>query len=306
MAEEEGRGTTPPEEGPAAPEAHTATDDVETAKAEARDARAAAEAATKRADAAEAEARKAQDDAERTKADAELVREDSVVAIAAAEADKRTAEMVNERLVNERDSALNERDSALKEKDSALEEKDSAIEEKDSAIEKMNSALKEKDSAVEKREQLRQALDDAEKRDAEDQPKLAIQEFVSQSLVDIMAGVDEAAAARKTVELNGGIAGLLTSVTTIGAATAERRASDRVEFDLAVTVAKSKEDDGEWGVEVQADAKASILGIFKAGGSLGARYQRALTEAMSQQQAHRIRFSVPIVYAVQDDQPSEE
>ena len=192
---------------------------------------------------------------------------------AIADAEARLAEATNKRLAEERDSAIVERDEA-RSKVAELEAK--------------------------------QASDFARKMNEEEERGLGIREFVRQSLLDIMAGVDDAAGIGKIQALNGGLDGFLPSVTMIGSAPGEGSAGDRVEFDLAVTVAKSGSEQDKASGEAHAGLRVSApwLGKFHVGAS--GRIERVTSEASSQEQANRLRFSVPIVYALQGESVDEE
>lgn len=281
MAEDDRPNTTPDEDS-ALQELRdlrasmlTATEKIETARAD-------AENAMKRAKAAEAKA-------ERARADAEKAKKDADEAKLAAKQDREKTEAAEAR------AKIAEQTQAEAEAEKAM-------------IQAVNNRLvTARVSAVEARDDAEKRLADLAKESDANQPKLGIRQFVSKSLLDIMAGVDEAAAMGKTRALNGdGLDDLLASATTIGATIAEGRTSDRVEFDLAVTVARSADKETSWGIEVQAEAKASLLNFLKLGGGIDAQYSRAASEAISQQQAHRLRFSVPIAYAVQDGWANED
>ena len=135
---------------------------------------------------------------------------------------------------------------------------------------------------------------------------LGVRDFVKQSLLDIMAGVDDAAAVGRTRAFHDGLDGYLPAVTVIGAASAEGHAIDRVEFDLAVTATQAKGDETDEGVELRGDLKVGAFGVgsFHLGAS--GHIERVTSEASSLEQVNRLRFSVPIVYAVQDDSVDDE
>ena len=137
-------------------------------------------------------------------------------------------------------------------------------------------------------------------------PGPGIRDFVRQSLLDIMAGVDDAAAMGKTRELNEGLTDYLPAVTMIGTSSADERASDRVEFDLAVTVAQSASEQKGKGGTLDASFKVGVMGLGKLHVGASGHIERTVGEASSSQRANRLRFSVPIVYAVQDDSADEE
>ena len=197
------------------------------------------------------------------------------------------AEAINTRLGQERENAIAERENAIAERENAIAERD-----------KVSTELAELKATL--------ASDAARKVNEGEERSLGIREFVRQSLLDIMAGVDDAASVGKTRALNDGLDRFLPSVTMIGATAAEGSASDRVEFDLAVTVAQSESETAKGGTEVHAGLQVSApwLGKFHVGAS--GHIERVTTEASFQEQANRLRFAVPIVYALQGDSADEE
>ena len=129
---------------------------------------------------------------------------------------------------------------------------------------------------------------------------LGVRQFVRQSLLDIMAGVDDAAAKGKIRAENDGMDGFLPSVTMIGATTDEGSVSERVEFDLAVTVAESASDATKEGGEVNAGLQVSLFGVAKFQVGASGQVERVTNEASSQGRSNRLKFAVPIVYAEQE------
>ena len=136
-----------------------------------------------------------------------------------------------------------------------------------------------------------------------------IRQFVRDSLLGIMGGVDDAAAKGKTRALRDGLEGYLPSVTAIGAASSGDQQVERVDFDMAVTVVEAKRIDSETNSEVSAGFKIAFP-ISSALVSLGAGGSRhrgsAQASSNSSEQANRIRFSVPIIYATQDESPDDD
>lgn len=133
----------------------------------------------------------------------------------------------------------------------------------------------------------------------------SVRAFVRSSLLEIMGGVNEAAAYEKTRELNVGYEEILPSVSTIGATSSEGPQSERVEFDIAVTMVASEGDEskdsigGGFGLSVPLGAVS-----FSIGGSR--QIEQIEGKSSSIEYANRIRFSVPISYATQKDSLGDE
>lgn len=127
---------------------------------------------------------------------------------------------------------------------------------------------------------------------------LGVREFVRQSLLGIMAGVDDAAAIGKVRALDDGIDGFLPSVTRVGATALEENVSERVEFDLAVTLSTSANEEDNRGAK--AGLQVGFPGVAKFHVGASGHIERVTSEATSQDRSNRLKFSVPIVYAVQE------
>ena len=125
-----------------------------------------------------------------------------------------------------------------------------------------------------------------------------VREFVRNSLLDIMAGVDDAAAVGKTRELTEGLVRYLPTVTAIGAGESGEHGAERVEFDLAVTVVVTKDDVDH--KKVGGELKIAPT-FFPVRAGISGQYESTQGITNSSEYANRIRFSVPIVYAIQND-----
>lgn len=120
-----------------------------------------------------------------------------------------------------------------------------------------------------------------------------------------MGGVDDAATVGKVRELTEGLVGFLPTVTAIGGASSgDHRAEREVKFDLAVTAATTTQD--SQGNKMGGGLKISVpilSALLSVGGS--AQFERTLSRMHSSEHVNRISFSVPIVYATQND-PTDE
>ena len=136
-----------------------------------------------------------------------------------------------------------------------------------------------------------------------------IRDFVRESLLDIMGGVDDAAAKGQTRTLKEGLEGYLPSVTAIGVASSGDQPAERVEFDIAVTVMQDEREEIGEDKQVNAGFKIGLpLPFVQLGAEAGAsrQWERTQASSNSSEQANRIRFSVPIIYATQDESPDDD
>ena len=127
-----------------------------------------------------------------------------------------------------------------------------------------------------------------------------VREFVRQSLLDIMEGVDDAAAMGRLRATDDGLERFLPAVTMIGGAPAEGR-TERVEFDLAVTVNQTTKKTAGAGGKAEADFKVGVFGVGKLHVGASGHIERVVAEGATNEQTNRLRFAVPISYAVQHD-----
>ena len=235
-----------------------------------------------------AQAQKAAAEADQARADADTARAEAERT--AAEARRLDAE--TERLQAEAASMSVEAARANAEKEKLRAEAQRAA----ADLEKLEA---EKQRAVEN-QQLAKSLNEAAERGPD------VRAFVRQSLLDIMAGVDDAAAMGRTRALNEGLDGYLPSVTKIDGSPADGPGTDRVEFDLAVTVARSATKQTGGGAQVDGSFKLGVLGFGTLHVGASGHIERTVGGASSDERTNRLRFSVPIVYAVQDEPPDEE
>ena len=135
---------------------------------------------------------------------------------------------------------------------------------------------------------------------------LGVRDFVAQSLLEIMAGIDEAAAMGKVRAVDDGVDGFLPAVTRVGATALEENVSERVEFDLAVTLSTSASKQGKQGGKATAGLQVRFLDVAKFQVGASGHIERVTTEATSQDRSNRLKFSVPIVYAVQEASADHE
>lgn len=136
---------------------------------------------------------------------------------------------------------------------------------------------------------------------------LGVREFVRESLLAIMAGVDDAAAMGRLRALDDGMDGFLPAVTKVGETALGENVSERVvEFDLAVTLSRSANEKDELGGKVSAGLQVGFPGIAKFHVGASGHIERVTSESTSQDRSNRLRFSVPIAYAVQEASVDDE
>ena len=306
-------------------DAETARTEADREKLRAETARTEADREKLRAETArtEADQKKLRAEAEKLKADADKARAESNRIAAEAKnagADKEWLQAKAAKLKSdaEKSQAESRRIAAEAKKIDAVKEKLKAEAEKlraDAA--KLNAEVKlikaetgKQDADAKKVDDIRQEQSDLveeanERMEAHAEASPSIRNFVRDSLLDIMGGVDDAAVVGKTRELTEGLAGYLPNVTAIGAAASGEQRAERVEFDLAVTVAtaaqKGSTKAGRGGLRIAIPFSFAFL---SAGGS--AQFEHSLTRSSSREHVNRIRFSVPIVYAVQNAPPDED
>ena len=138
-----------------------------------------------------------------------------------------------------------------------------------------------------------------------------VREFVRESLVNIMQGVNEAAVMGKSHDLKGasGMTEILPSLSAVGAASSAEQQTERVEFDLAVTVTRAHDEKA-----TDSDSKTKrgfMVGVasmfsVEVGEGGEKRIEQVSGHSSSREQASRIRFAVPITYAAQNDALDDE
>lgn len=273
---------------------------AETAKAEAGKERLLAEATKLLADAEKAKSETKRIDAEAvtTEADREKLKAEAAKLLADAEKARAESKMIE---------AEAEKAQAEKERLQA-EARRIEAEAATSELEKgrLKAETKKYDADVKKieadkeriAEQRELAKADTEKMEEHAKASTGVRDFVRDSLLDIMAGVDDAAAVGKTRDLTEGLVGYLPSVTAIGAAASGDHQAERVEFDLAVTVVVAEKEAGS--DKLAGELKIAPM-FFPVSGGLSGRIERNRELSHSSEFANRIRFSVPIVYATQND-----
>ena len=133
-----------------------------------------------------------------------------------------------------------------------------------------------------------------------------VRAFVRQSLLDIMAGVDDAAAMGRTRAFNDGLDGYLPAITKIGGTHVEGLGTDLVEFDLTVTVTQSGTKQTSGGGKGEGGFRLGVLGFGKLHVGASGHIEHTIGGASSDVRTNRLRFSVPISYAMQDDPPDED
>lgn len=133
--------------------------------------------------------------------------------------------------------------------------------------------------------------------------RMGLKDFVSDSLSDIMCGVDEAAVAAVDRHLNSGLLeDPIVSPSRIGQVIGDQETL--VHFDLAVVAnterddSEKKENEKEFGLS----AKGSIV-VAALSANARFRYGResVTSERSGVSEHHRVRFSVPIRFASQDE-----
>ena len=120
-----------------------------------------------------------------------------------------------------------------------------------------------------------------------------LRDFVEQSLNEILAGVDRAAAAADARALTEGLAASgLVNPSRIGSRSLERDTVSKVEFDVAVATEEQKitEDQRSKGMKAGLAIK-----VFNFGGGVSRETSQETRDAVSA--SNRIRFSVPVVFA---------
>lgn len=133
---------------------------------------------------------------------------------------------------------------------------------------------------------------------------IGLQDFVSDSLSDIMKGVDHAALFAVERYVSSGLReDPMISPSRIGQVA--QGSETLVHFDLAVT-ANAEEVENRKKItedEMSASASASIMQVLSLSAAISheVRQESGTAQQSGISQQHRIRFSVPIVFAEQDD-----
>lgn len=163
----------------------------------------------------------------------------------------------------------------------------------------INSLNDELETAKSKIQSLKKNQDLAKKRNdiISKQANWGIRGFVRESLLEIMAGVDDAAACGKAREAEEGLRDFLPSVSMIGACKSAEQRTEHVEFDIGASFTEKKEIKN--GKEQHAGFKLLVSSFAQFG--VGASGSVESLESDSSAQTNRIRFSVPIVYGSQRD-----
>ena len=173
--------------------------------------------------------------------------------------------------------------------------------EKTHAIAQQNLAEAEIERATahsDLRKQRKDYLEKTENQIVEGKAGTGIRQFVRKTLIDIMGAVDEAAALAKTQELNEGFEGYLASASSIGFSATSERGANLVQFDLAVSVVEEKVD----GQTLAGQLKVGVPSVFGAAASISADS----SQSVGREQTNRIKFSVPISFAVQHASVEDE
>ena len=303
-------------------------DPVAKAEARERNARAAkdeAEAKERKAKAAKDEAEAKERKAKAAKDEAEAKERKAKAAKDEAEARERDARAAKDEAQAREHNAKAAKDEAEARERDAKAAKDKAeakrlkIDSKRSKLEndkfkaetkKIKLDVKRAEAARDLIEGHQQRLQERHEKNGE-QPKSVwgIRDFVRDSLLDIMGGVDDAAAKGQTRALKDRLDDYLPSVTAIGAVSSGEPQAERVEFDIAVTVVHDERQEASKGGQVNAGLKialpiSSALLSLGAGGSR--HWDSTQASSNSSEQANRIRFSVPIIYATQDESPDDD
>ena len=273
MAEDETRGTSGEPDDPATDSDAAAGATADLAKAQADKAAAETRKAEAEARTAEAETRKVEAEANKAEAEVEEVKAQTARAIA----EKNTLVAEKERLAAEAARHKAERSKA------------------ETETARLETEAHRADADRELADQLNA-----------DASGLGIRDFVRQSLLDIMAGVDDAAAMGRTRGFTEGLDTFLPAVTSIGGKPEGPPATDRVKFDLAVAVSRSEAKEGTDDVEGKAEFRVGVLGVGKLHVGASGRIERVTAEGASSEQTNRLSFAVPITYAVQGDTADEE
>jgi hypothetical protein len=110
---------------------------------------------------------------------------------------------------------------------------------------------------------------------------MKVSEFISDALIEVCRGVDDAIKRRDSE-------GLTARISPIFLDPADQSVDwtkmiEKVEFDIAVTQAESRQVDGHGGLEVVAALKIGADGTRKS----------------EQSSVNRIRFSIPVLYPAQ-------
>lgn len=166
------------------------------------------------------------------------------------------------------------------------------------AVEERENALSEREKALSERESsLGTAQTDIRREAKKLEATTGLREFVSDTLRDILEGVDEIAVISRTSELTTSAEGYIHSTGAVGTARDSSDATEHVLFDIEVMVSSEQagKDTG------RVDLKVGTNFVF-ASAQLSGEGASERGFGMTRQASNRIQFRVPITYAKQREE----